>query len=38
VASAIDEILKFVERRLDTSHVTDAAITQNGTAGKPKRA
>ncbi|KAJ5650082.1 Sarcoplasmic/endoplasmic reticulum calcium ATPase 1 [Penicillium longicatenatum] len=35
---AIDEILKFVERRLDTSHVTDAAITQNGTAGKPKRA
>ncbi|KAJ5524930.1 Sarcoplasmic/endoplasmic reticulum calcium ATPase 1 [Penicillium frequentans] len=34
----IDEILKFAERRLDTSHVTNAAVTQNGTAGKPKRA
>ncbi|KAJ5913508.1 Sarcoplasmic/endoplasmic reticulum calcium ATPase 1 [Penicillium tannophilum] len=34
----IDEILKFAERRLDTSHVTDAAVTQNGAAGKPKRA
>ncbi|KAJ6092942.1 Sarcoplasmic/endoplasmic reticulum calcium ATPase 1 [Penicillium sp. IBT 16267x] len=34
----IDEILKFVERRLDTSHVSDAAVTQNGTVGKPKRA
>ncbi|KAJ5948455.1 Sarcoplasmic/endoplasmic reticulum calcium ATPase 1 [Penicillium verhagenii] len=34
----IDEILKFVERRLDTSHVVDAAVAQNGAAGKPKRA
>ncbi|KAJ5947040.1 Sarcoplasmic/endoplasmic reticulum calcium ATPase 1, partial [Penicillium verhagenii] len=31
-------ILKFVERRLDTSHVVDAAVAQNGAAGKPKRA
>ncbi|KAJ5709919.1 Sarcoplasmic/endoplasmic reticulum calcium ATPase 1 [Penicillium malachiteum] len=34
----IDEILKFAERRLYTTHVSPAPVTQNGTAGKPKRA
>ncbi|KAJ5611567.1 Sarcoplasmic/endoplasmic reticulum calcium ATPase 1 [Penicillium herquei] len=34
----IDEILKFAERRLYTTHVSPAPVTQNGAAGKPKRA
>ncbi|KAJ5647595.1 hypothetical protein N7490_003967 [Penicillium lividum] len=34
----IDEILKLVERRLDTSHVVNAPVAQNGAASKPKRA
>ncbi|KAJ5723044.1 hypothetical protein N7488_001079 [Penicillium malachiteum] len=34
----IDEILKFAERRLYTTQVSPAPVTQNGAAGKPKRA
>ncbi|KAJ5818341.1 hypothetical protein N7474_003932 [Penicillium riverlandense] len=34
----IDEALKFVERRLYTTHVAPIKVTQNGVAGKPKRA
>ncbi|KAJ5760121.1 Sarcoplasmic/endoplasmic reticulum calcium ATPase 1 [Penicillium odoratum] len=34
----IDEILKLVERRLDTSHVVNAPVAQNGAASKPKSA
>ncbi|KAJ6020852.1 hypothetical protein N7540_006356 [Penicillium herquei] len=34
----IDEILKFAERRLYTTHVSTTPVAQNGAAGKPKRA